>query len=249
MHRRLRWIAIAGIAVAIAGCTSFPSGGWASGPPSTAQPDVASAGGATGSAVPAMPMASMDMGGSATGVSSAGTIAIDAFDLGFKPGSQSVAAAGTYHVSFHNTGVMTHDLTFADGTKLVAESGKTVTGEVTVPAAGMTFLCSIPGHAAAGMSGAITVGGGTASASAAPGAGTGAATAAAPVADPNAAPYVLRNATAPTVLPGTVHDVDMPIVDKDITVAEASSSMPGRSAGPSRARRSASTSATPCGST
>jgi nitrite reductase (NO-forming) len=45
------------------------------------------------------------------------------------------------------------------------------------------------------------------------------AASAAPQADPNAPPYVLRDATAPEVMPGTVHDVDFPIVDKDITVA------------------------------
>jgi len=43
---------------------------------------------------------------------------------------------------------------------------------------------------------------------------------AAPVADPNAAPYVLRDPAAPAVMEGTVHDVDFPIIEKDITVAE-----------------------------
>jgi nitrite reductase (NO-forming) len=47
-----------------------------------------------------------------------------------------------------------------------------------------------------------------------------AGTTAAPVADPNAPPYVLRDAAAPARLPGTVHDIDMPIIEKDITVAE-----------------------------
>ncbi len=61
--------------------------------------------------------------------------------------------------------------------------------------------------------------GAAAAAPAAPAAGTTAA-AAAPVADPAAPPYVLRDATAPAVLPGTVHDVDFPIIDKDITVAD-----------------------------
>ncbi len=41
-----------------------------------------------------------------------------------------------------------------------------------------------------------------------------------PVADKNAAPYVLRDPTAPAVMEGTVHDVDFPIIEKDITVAE-----------------------------
>ncbi len=221
MHRRLRWIAIAGVVLALAGCTTFPSGGWTSEPPSTAKPaDLASVGGgAAGSPTPAMPMASMDMGGTTT-ATAAGKVEIEAFDLGFKPANLTVPAAGTYDVSFHNTGAMTHDLTFADGTKLTAEAGKTVAGQVAIPAAGLTFLCSIPGHAAAGMTGGVTVGSGTAAASAAPSSGTGAATAAAPVADPNAPAYVLRDATAPKVMAGTVHDVQMPIVDKDITVAE-----------------------------
>jgi nitrite reductase (NO-forming) len=43
---------------------------------------------------------------------------------------------------------------------------------------------------------------------------------AAPVADPNAPKYTLFDAAAPKLLPGTVHDVDFPIVDKDITVAD-----------------------------
>ncbi len=49
--------------------------------------------------------------------------------------------------------------------------------------------------------------------------GSGATAPAAPVADPAAPAYTLRDATAPAVMPGTVHDVDFPIVDKDITVA------------------------------
>ena len=46
-----------------------------------------------------------------------------------------------------------------------------------------------------------------------------AAAASAPVADPNAPAYGLRDATAPAVLPGTTHDIDFPIIEKDITVA------------------------------
>ena len=159
----------------------------------------------------------MDMGGGAPAATS--SIAIEAFDLGFKPAEIAVPAAGTYDVSFHNTGSTLHDLTFADGTKVSADAGATVTGKVTVPAGGLSFLCSIPGHADAGMQGSISVAGATAAAPAAA-AQSGTTAAAAPVADPAAPPYVLRDATAPAVLPGTVHDVDFPIIDKDITVAE-----------------------------
>jgi nitrite reductase (NO-forming) len=144
-------------------------------------------------------------------------ISIEAFDLGFKPAMSSVPAAGTYEVEFRNTGSTLHDITFADGTKLVAEGGQSTTGKVTVPAGGLSFLCAIPGHADAGMKGEVMVAGAAPAPSAAPVAGGGSA---APVADPNAPKYTLFDATAPKLLPGTVHDIDMPIIDKDITVAE-----------------------------
>ena len=144
-------------------------------------------------------------------------ITIEAFDLGFKPSMPTVPAAGTYEVEFKNTGSTLHDVTFADGTKLSAEGGKSATGTVTVPAAGLAFLCSIPGHADAGMKGEVMVAGAAPAATPAPVAG---GTSTAPVADPNAPKYTLFDATAPKLLAGTVHDVDFPIIDKDITVAE-----------------------------
>ncbi len=156
-------------------------------------------------------------------------IELEAFDLGFTPNAFTVPAAGTYPVTFHNTGAVTHDVTFADGTKLTADAGATVTGQVTVPAGGITFMCSIPGHAGAGMTGQVSVEGasmpgmsmdpGMSMAPSASQAPAGGATAAAPVADPNAPPYVLRDPAAPALLAGTVHDIEMPIIERDITVA------------------------------
>ena len=90
-------------------------------------------------------------------IAAGGEIAIEAFELGFKPAVVAVAAAGSYPVTFHNTGAALHDLTFADGTKLTADPGATVKGTVNVPAAGLTFLCSIPGHSAAGSSISFTL--------------------------------------------------------------------------------------------
>ena len=154
---------------------------------------------------------------SQTPASPADKISIEAFDLGFTPAMPSVSAAGTYAVEFRNTGSTLHDITFADGTKIAAEGGKTATGTITVPATGIAFLCSIPGHADAGMKGEIMVSGTASAASTAP--VTGASTSA-PVPDPNAPKYTLFDARAPKLLDGTVHDVDFPIIDKDITVAE-----------------------------
>jgi nitrite reductase (NO-forming) len=219
MNRALPGSVLAiGLAVALIGCAAPAAPSW------TYPPPTASGATAPGSAsAEAMP-AGMPMGGAAastapatgSSIAAGGEIAIDAFDLGFKPAAVAVAAAGTYPVSFHNTGSTLHDLTFADGTKLSADAGATVKGSVNVPAAGLGFLCSIPGHAAAGMTGTVAVAG---SAPAPAASGAPATAAGAPVADPAAPAYVLRDAAAPAVLAGTVHDVDLPIVDKDITVA------------------------------
>ena len=200
MRRHYSRLAIfAGLVLALAGCTGTPVGGWTyvpgSSPSVAAQP-------AAASVPPASPTEK---------------IAIEAFDLGFTPAMAMVATAGTYDVEFKNSGATLHDITFADGTKITAEGGKTATGSVTIPAGGLAFLCSIPGHADAGMKGEVMVEGAAPAATAAP---VTAGAANAPVADPSAPKYTLFDATAPRLLPGTVHDVDFPIIDKDITVAE-----------------------------
>jgi len=86
-----------------------------------------------------------------------GTIEVRAFDIGFEPTMVHVDAPGRYAVSFFNDGTVLHDLTFANGTVLQAEAGQTATGEVNIPAGGLTFLCSVPGHADGGMRGEVKV--------------------------------------------------------------------------------------------
>ena len=80
-----------------------------------------------------------------------------AFDLGFEPATVNVAEPGIYVVTFVNDGAIYHDITFADGTMIGAEGKETATGEVSIPAAGMTFICSVPGHADGGMTGEAIV--------------------------------------------------------------------------------------------
>ncbi len=87
-----------------------------------------------------------------------GEITITAFDLGFEPAIVDVAEPGTYSVTFVNDGGVLHDVTFADGTTISAEGHQTATGEVTIPAGGITFICSVPGHADGGMTGEVMVG-------------------------------------------------------------------------------------------
>lgn len=88
-----------------------------------------------------------------------GSIEIHAFDLGFEPAEITVPEAGQYTVTFVNDGGVLHDVTFADGTKIQAEGRQEATGTVTIPAGGLDFICSVPGHADSGMQGAVTVGG------------------------------------------------------------------------------------------
>ncbi len=88
-----------------------------------------------------------------------GEITITAFDLGFEPAMVHLEEAGTYTVTFVNDGGVLHDVTFADGTKISAEGHATATGEVTIPAEGMSFICSVPGHSDAGMTGEVMVSG------------------------------------------------------------------------------------------
>ena len=88
----------------------------------------------------------------------AGAFTITAFDLGFEPAMVDVPGPGTYTVTFVNDGGIYHDVTFADGTVIGAEGHETATGEVTIGADGMTFICSVPGHADGGMEGEVMVG-------------------------------------------------------------------------------------------
>src|SRR5262245_37301047 len=55
---------------------------------------------------------------SAAGGDVLGQLAITAVDLGFQPNQLTVDQAGRYQVTLTNTGVLTHDLTFSDGTKV-----------------------------------------------------------------------------------------------------------------------------------
>ena len=92
-----------------------------------------------------------EAGGAHSG--SHGAISITAFDLGFEPATLAVADAGDYEVTLVNTGSAPHDITLPDGQTIAAAAGETVTATLTIPEGGTTYLCSIPGHAAAGMTG------------------------------------------------------------------------------------------------
>ncbi|HET7686086.1 MAG TPA: multicopper oxidase domain-containing protein [Candidatus Limnocylindria bacterium] len=148
-----------------------------------------------------------------------GELEFRAFDLGFEPASVEVDAPGRYTVSLLNDGALLHDITFADGTTLVAEAGETVSGEVVVPAEGLGYICSIPGHADGGMRGSITVAG--ANPDEVPHSGSGGAPAAGASIepDPDAPEYTLHDPIAPPRAEGSVHDIELVISEREMTVA------------------------------
>ncbi len=103
---------------------------------------------------------------------------------------------------------------------IAAEAGQTATGTVTVPAEGLAFLCSIVGHADAGMTGMIEVKGAATAAASGGESHGGPAPATDVTADPNAPAYTVHDPKAPALLEGTVHDIDLVIEEKLMTVAD-----------------------------
>ncbi|ABX03943.1 multicopper oxidase domain-containing protein [Herpetosiphon sp.] len=146
---------------------------------------------------------------------------IHSFDMGFKPQNLTVPSPGVYTIKLVNDGVIPHDITFPDGTVISAKANETVTGEVTIPAEGMNFICAVPGHEAAGMKGSIQV----ASADAAAVTPTmmddhsGPAPESDIAADESAPEYILHDAKAPAALEGTLHDIELVVEEKPMTVA------------------------------
>jgi nitrite reductase (NO-forming) len=148
-----------------------------------------------------------------------GELMFHAFDLGFEPASVEVAQAGRYVVTFMNDGAILHDITFADGTVLEAEPGATATGEIVVPAEGLGYICSIPGHADGGMEGAISVTGSNPDEVPHSGSGSQPATNAEVEPDPEAPEYVLRDPAAPDLPAGDVHEIELVVTEREMTVA------------------------------
>lgn len=81
--------------------------------------------------------------------------------LKFEPSSITVKAGQPVTLTFSNTGQMAHDWSLDKGAaqpvKISAAGGQTASTTFTIDRPGAyTFICSVPGHAAAGMTGTIT---------------------------------------------------------------------------------------------
>ncbi|MEZ0240383.1 MAG: multicopper oxidase domain-containing protein [Chloroflexota bacterium] len=143
-----------------------------------------------------------------------GTIEIATVDLGFEPKALTVDKPGRYEIKLTNKGALPHDITFSDGTTTgFAKNGETLAVTVNVPDGGLTFICSVPGHADAGMKGSITVSGGTADDHGGPAPDVGVQP------DPAAPAYVLNPAAAPALRTGERHEIELVIEEKAMTVA------------------------------
>ena len=178
-------------------------------------------------------------GGGAAGVTyqPGDTIEFRASEFAFAP-PEIVAEPGTYAGLLVNDGTIEHDITFENGDPIVAAAGESVEFEFTVPEEGVTYLCSIAGHADAGMTGTVSTPSSSASAdeeAATSDAGTeqGAAPAAVEP-DPEAPAYERRDPRAPkrgegegvTLVEGgapgggDLIEVELQVEEKLMTVAE-----------------------------
>jgi nitrite reductase (NO-forming) len=147
-----------------------------------------------------------------------GVLEIHGVDLGFKPTNLQVDQPGLYTIKFTNDGGIPHNVTFPNGVNVAANPKETKTVNIDVPASGLSFICSVPGHSDAGMKGAISVAGNTASAHNADDHGGPPPTTDVQPDDQAPAPK-LYDATAPAALSGTVHDIDLTVQEKNMTVA------------------------------
>jgi nitrite reductase (NO-forming) len=179
-------------------------------------------------------------GGVGAGESAAATGAVSpdsmlefrATEFAFAP-MELTAEPGTYTGRLVNDGTIAHDIAFGDGDPIIAAPGETVEFELVVPDGGIDFLCSIPGHSDAGMTGAIHTPGAAPPAAAAGEHSPGVAMDEV-AADPDAPPYEWHDPAVPargggdgvTLVPGGADDggdlieIEMVVEEKLMTVAE-----------------------------
>lgn len=106
------------------------------------------------------PMASPEPGmENAAGGTASAALSFTAGDLFFDPKEATIVANTDVQVTVQNNGALAHDWVVQDqnqGTELL-NPGDGVTINVNLPAGNYTFICTVPGHAEAGMTGTLTV--------------------------------------------------------------------------------------------
>ena len=71
--------------------------------------------------------------------------------------SKSSVAKGSVTFKIVNKGKLAHDFKIAGKKSAMVQPGKSVTLKVTLKPGKMKYQCTVPGHAAAGMKGTLTV--------------------------------------------------------------------------------------------
>ncbi len=226
MHiRSILRVGIAALVVIAAAAACGPDGPDAGGPAGAGSAastgDAAAAAGGTGGD-----------GGGVADIAPGDSVEFVATEFAFEP-SAVMATAGSYSGTLVNDGTIEHDIKFDNGDAIVAAPGESVDFDFEVPAEGIRYICSIPGHADAGMEGTIRTDA-TPEASAGEDHSATAAEAATVEADPDAPAYDLRDPRAPkrgegdgvTLTAGAAPDggdlidVEMVVEERLATVAE-----------------------------
>ena len=86
------------------------------------------------------------------------TISVRGKEFSFRLSKKSIPKPGKVTFSFHNVGTMAHDFRIGGKQTRLIGPGKTARLRVTFHKKGrFTYLCTVPGHAQAGMKGVFTV--------------------------------------------------------------------------------------------
>ena len=96
------------------------------------------------------------LGGSALGARSGGSVAVKASEFKFVLSTKTVSH-GSVTFTVMNKGKLPHDFKIGGKKTAILKPGKTAKLTVTLKAGKFKYLCTVPGHAAAGMKGTLTV--------------------------------------------------------------------------------------------
>ena len=90
-------------------------------------------------------------------VGAASTVSVKAFEFKYTLSKKTVGK-GSVTFTIKNTGKLNHDLKINGKTSSMVKPGKSTTFTVTFKKAGkFAYVCTVPGHAKAGMKGTLTV--------------------------------------------------------------------------------------------
>ncbi|MFL5910734.1 MAG: plastocyanin/azurin family copper-binding protein [Gaiellaceae bacterium] len=98
------------------------------------------------------------VGGAGAATTTTTTVQVKAGEFFFKLSKTSIAKPGTVVFTVKNAGHLAHDFKIAGKKTALIQPGKSATLKVKFAKAGKyAYLCTVPGHASAGMKGRFTV--------------------------------------------------------------------------------------------